>query len=365
MPLLLVPIFLSALPGVRFSGREFQKTPLCRVQTDGLKGFFALLVLLSHSAYSYDILYLMETHANTFYFFDQQIAAPFFFFAGYALCEGIREKPAYRGNLPWRKIGAFLGAVTLLNVLSLLFAALIGEAPDGKTALLTLLCLAKPYTSRLGSIGWFAAILFLLYLLTWLSFTLFREKRRAAMLWLSLLCAGLFVLFRRFHLMDFWYNTILFYPAGFWLSEGREKLFSFLQKSNGRYLLLCGASLLLYVVFYRRYRSTSGLMAFEMMTVCLLFMLVLLSQKIRIGSRFLSFAGRNALGIYLFQSIPMKLLELGEARGVYALLPSFLREGTEKLHPWLYALLAAALTLLPFALLSLVRTRRNVHDTAQ
>lgn len=365
MSLLLIPVFLCVLPRLRFSGRAFQPAPLCREQTDALKGFFALLVLLSHSAYSYDIYYLMQTRPRTFYFFDQQIVAPFLFFAGYALCECIREKPSYHGKLPLRRIGSFAAAVLALNGLSLLFAVLIGETPDGKTALLSLIGLAKPYESRLGSVGWFAVIVFLLYLLTGLSLRLFPQKRRAAILWLSLVCVGLYVLLRLLSLRDFWYNTLLFYPAGFWLSEGKKPLFAFLQKSNGRFAALCALSLGLYLLFYFWYRRTAGQTAFTLMCVFLLAMLVLLAQKIALRSRLLLFAGRYALGLYLFQSIPMKCLELAEQHGVFAALPAALSDGLGKLDAYGYAVAAAILTFLPFVLYSWMIRGRKAHDTAQ
>lgn len=346
---LLFLVGLSALPCLRFHGKGWQPNALSPRQTTAVKGIFTCVILISHSAYSYDILYLLEQHPNTAYFFDQRTVAPFLFFAGYAVGESIKNKATYRNGVPLKKIVLLYWRFAVINGLIILFSLLLGERYSPHFYLLSFLGLCKPLESRLGSCGWFVVILLLLYGITRLSFLLCKKRQTAALVLATILCSLLFGGLILLQAPDFWWNTLLLYPAGLWLSYKRDTILRLLARNNCRYLLVLAGCILCggLTAFY--YRRTANAVLFLLTSFLLMGCIILFLQKFTIGNRFLLFCGSHAFDIYLLQAIPMKLLELGEERlypALYRAAPAlhFLFETPEKINPYLYTLLAALLS---------------------
>lgn len=199
-------------------------------------------------------------------FLGQLIVVPFLFYSGFGVMESIRAK----GHSYVRRIPVDRALKTLLHfdAAVLLFLALYlfrGNTVTWKSILLSLICL-----HGFGNSTWYIFAIVTLYLITAVSFTVFRKNKAAAATAVTVLTiAEIYWLmgWQREH----WHNTLLCYSMGIWYSLFRDRIEKILMGGDVIYLTA----------------------------------LILLSMKFSLDNPLLQFLGRHIFGMYILQRLPM------------------------------------------------------------
>lgn len=199
-------------------------------------------------------------------FLGQLIVVPFLFYSGFGVMESIRAK----GHSYVRRIPVDRALKTLLHfdAAVLLFLALYlfrGNTVTWKSILLSLICL-----HGFGNSTWYIFAIVTLYLITAVSFTVFRKNKAAAATAVTVLTiAEIYWLmgWQREH----WHNTLLCYSIGIWYSLFRDRIEKILMGGDVIYLTA----------------------------------LLLLSMKFSLDNPLLQFLGRHIFGMYILQRLPM------------------------------------------------------------
>lgn len=299
-----------AAVGATATARGFQRAEcLGRSTTDSLKGVFILLVFLSHF-FSY-IPHTSPLDAAGYavhHWLLQLVVVYFMFCSGYGVREAIGKKgSAYLRAFPANRLGKTLLHMDIAVVLFCVMNLALGRSYSLKTVLLSFVC----WTS-VGNSNWYIFAVLMLYLFTWIAFSLLREKP----VWAAAAVTGLTILYilvlQWIRPMEtWWYDTVLCYCLGIWVSLYREKLLDFVTKNNLRYLLVCAVTLALFLTAH----ALRYLLAVECVSTMLFaLLLVLFSLKVAVHNPILQWCGGHVFEIFILQRIPMIVLrEVGLA----------------------------------------------------
>ncbi|MDO4344839.1 MAG: hypothetical protein Q4C50_08565 [Eubacteriales bacterium] len=205
----------------------YQKPDFCRdylskTNTMSVRGLFVLLVIASHFKQyveltgSYDTMYKRLSG-----YLSQTVIVMFLFYSGYGIYESIKAKGSgYVKAMPVRRI-----LVTFVNLALALFCflfvnRLLGISYDRRTILL-----AFTGWKTIGNSNWYIFAMMFLYIVTWLSFTVFRKHPVAAISAVTLFC-GLYMvrLYAIYPKQGWWYNTIFCYAFGMWYSFFKDDI---------------------------------------------------------------------------------------------------------------------------------------------
>ena len=278
----------------------FNDAFLDKSTADPIKGIFIFIVLLSHmrdyispGGSVFDSLY-----AAFFPMIGQLMVAMFLFYSGYGCYESFQHKENYlKGFLKKRVLKTlvnFAAALLLYVLVNLLFRF-------HYSAKEYLLCWIG--WESIGNSNWYIFTILALYCMTWLGFAV--EKKTAAKLSVpivSLLCVAYIYFMHAAGKESWWYDTSLCYPLGMMVSACKETLSQQL-KSTAKWLGWLAASLAAFLVCYK---IGSLFSFFAACFFCLV--VVILTAKLRIGNRPLSWMGKHLFEIYILQRLPMILL---------------------------------------------------------
>ena len=278
----------------------FNDAFLDKSTADPIKGIFIFIVLLSHmrdyispGGSVFDSLY-----AAFFPMIGQLMVAMFLFYSGYGCYESFQHKENYlKGFLKKRVLKTlvnFAAALLLYVLVNLLFRF-------HYSAKEYLLCWIG--WESIGNSNWYIFTILALYCMTWLGFAV--ERKTAARLSVpivSLLCVAYIYFMHAAGKESWWYDTSLCYPFGMMASACKEK-FSRQLRSTAKWLGWLAAALSAFLVSYK----IGGLFFFfSACFFCLV--VVVITARLKIGNRPLSWMGKHLFEIYILQRLPMILL---------------------------------------------------------
>ena len=296
-------VFLLALALWKTNVTAVNQDYLGRHQTDAIKGFFILLVFLSHIRG-----YISTSGVDWSYsFYDwflskvgQRMVAMFLFCSGYGVMESLQRKDRYLDSFLFRRVFLtwFHFALALL-----LFVC---------TNLITgISCSAREYVlcwtgwESIGNSNWYIFDILVLYLLTWI---VFRTGRRFSLQQnfavMFILCVLFAVMLKAADKESRWYNTVLCYPLGMAASLYRNSFFEHILNSHRawNFAILVTAVLFTGTFFF------NGIISYTVNVWCFCLLIVLLSMRIKIGNGVLEWCGRHLFPLYILQRIPMIIL---------------------------------------------------------
>lgn len=294
MDLVLLAVLLLGLWGMRL---RREGDPLSKEQTGAVNGFFVLLVFLRHtvdyiSAGPWDgIFRAIDLRL------DQLIVVPFLFYSGYGIACSIQSKGSrYVAGLPWQRLFKVWYHFAVAVALYLLLAVCMGKDYGLKRILLS-------FTGwdSIGNSNWYIFATLVMYLSTWLSFTLWRKDRRLACATLILLAVA-YILGMRQVKGIWWYDTALVYPLGVCYGMYRDRLEGWLQKKRILPWLALAVSGALFLLCFK---LQSRLFCREAMAVTFALTVLYGTMVLRIGNPVLSFLGKYTFEIYILQRLPM------------------------------------------------------------
>ena len=119
----------------------------------------------------------------------------------------------------------------------------------GRTFSLQKILLALLGWESLGNSNWYIFVMLILYLITWLAFQILKNNPVPSLLFITVLTViSMYIL--SLHKTDYWYNTMLCYPAGMWYGFFKEKI-DVKLKATKNYILAALILLALLLVVYK------------------------------------------------------------------------------------------------------------------
>ncbi len=303
-----------AIWGCKFAFRGFYgEAGFSRDVTDSVKGIFIWLVFLSHSSFyvtytaKIDILGLRISG-----YLGQLIVACFLFYSGYGVCEAIKKKGTdYLRKFPKHRVLKTLIHFDIAVMINFVTQLLLGNRFSFTRIIFGLLG-----WESLGNSNWYIFVILVLYLITWISFSLFKGNPVIPVFAATVLI-GFLTVFLYFTRPIWWYDTILCYILGMLVSIIKDEFISFITKNN----IIWASCTVLCVILFVSLHSNIGTTAFAISTLSRMFIapifaigIVLLLMKVRISNKVLVFSGRHLFEIFILHRIPLAVFkELGIA----------------------------------------------------
>lgn len=310
---LLVVIFVLCLYRLEYRFKGFNGDYLSKYRTDSIKGIFILLIVLTHSLqYIEKSTYLIDNqdssigvniYVHSLQAIGQLVVVMFLFYSGYGVGVSFKKKGAsYVKSMPRHRI---LG--TLLNydvaVLVFIIACLVLCIPiTPKQCLLSLIA-----WEDVGNSNWYIFVILVCYALTYLTLTFAGKKPILQVGLLSLLCFLTVCVLSRFR-GNWWYDTLLCYPAGFAFSTYKDKIESFIKKNYWLLLVLLCISFVL-IRYFGHFDFDKISLSSNILSIVFAFVVLMITMKFSIGNRVLEWFGKNLFPIYIYMRLPMIIIE--------------------------------------------------------
>ena len=176
----------------------------------------------------------------------------------------------------------------------MLLNLMIGNSYSIKTILLSLLG-----WESIGNSNWFIFATFCMYFSTLISFKIFKKDNKSALLLNTIFSFVYIILTMKLRGFDWWYNTILCYNLGMFISCYKDTILSFLE-NNRHYVLIF---LLIIIIFLLSYKNNYGYFVYEIISMSFVLIIFLITLKVKIGNRILLHLGKNTFNIYILQRL--------------------------------------------------------------
>ena len=267
--------------------------------TLSVKGAFVALVFCSH----------FRTYPTLIPFYDQPIicicdylgqmmVAMFLFYSGYGILESLKRKgPEYIQKFPQKRI---LKVLVQFDIAVLCFLALgffLGEQFSAKRVLLSLIA-----WDDLKNSNWYIFAILCAYVFSYLSFKWFKVK--TALFMITLLSFAYIVVVSRFK-GDYWWDTILCFPAGLYYSYMKDSFELNLRKHYFAYFIVSFVAF----VFVNHFCRLNYFILGPLRSVLFCTFLTILLFKFPVNSALLKWLGSLVFPIYILQRIPMILFK--------------------------------------------------------
>ena len=303
MNAILIVSLVMLFAGLRYHDGETVINPgyLSPENTTAIKGIFVMMVFFRHFRQYIDYSILSDKYSGIFKTFNaytgQLIVVMFLFCSGYGVMEAIKKKGRpYVMNLP-----AQHGLKTLLHFDIAICLFLILRAVFGKTFSLKRIALSLIGWSSVGNSNWYIFAVIVLYLLTFIAFAFTYRKPWMGAVIITILSI-LYIIIIREYKDSYWYNTALCYPLGIWYSLLKQKIDTFICRSEIIYWILLTGAVTAFLWFGLRKSTLVFYILWALsFTVCC----VLVSMKMSFTNRFNTFLGSHIFSIYILQRIPM------------------------------------------------------------
>ena len=316
-------IFFSITTILLISGISFREkcdfdSALEIRQANVIKGFFILLVFLSHiQPYISQSGYVFKGLDKIFLpFFNialgQNIVCMFLFYSGYGIQRQIQKKgEEYVRTIPKHRL-----LNTLLNfdiaVLAFLILAIVLKTQLSPAKIV----LAFTGWDSIGNSNWYIFDIIILYGLTYLSQT-FARKPQSQWIVFSILALA-FTIFMYCVKQIWWWDTILCYWAGVTIAFFHDRIFGLLEQHWKRWLAVCLVAFCISFVCISSIilLGNKGYATWWMMPwfwanlehVAFALCIVILTMRFDFKNTCLEWCGRLLFPIYIYQRLPMMII---------------------------------------------------------
>ncbi|HBL40304.1 MAG TPA: hypothetical protein DDY98_01520 [Ruminococcaceae bacterium] len=296
-------LVVLACIGMKVSFKGFEREDALSMRTtNSLRGFFILLVMLSHfrdycSPYksTFDVLGGRISDE-----LGQLIVVLFLFYSGYGVCEAIQKKGSgYVRSFPKNRI-----LKTLLHYdLALLPFLMVGFLFYSGFSARKMIGAFLAWDS-LGNSNWYIFAMLVLYAITWIAFSVFGKRKYLAAAAVTVLTIVYMFVVSKFQ-GYWWYDTVLCYPLGMWFSLFKTKIIPFVTRNNLVWLV----TVAVLAVGLRYTHWVGRAIWWRVAEACCFALLVVFgSMKLTVHNRVLEWLGKHTFEIFILQRLPMKLL---------------------------------------------------------
>jgi len=304
MVIFLILSLLLSLPGLKIAPLgKLHSDYISKNQTLAINGLFTLFVFLSHVSTYIKLEGIPDTAYSAFKgYMLQAVVVPFLFYSGYGIMESIKKKGRdYVKQIPEKRFLRVLLHFDIAVVLYLLVSLAFGKTYPLKHILLSL----TGYSS-VGNSNWYIFAVLGLYIITFLAFMLSGKNNTVGVILTTVLSVG-FVLGQILLKRDSWcYDTVILFSVGMIFSLVKPTAEKILKKHDLIYLSALATATVIYLFFYKK--RSGGIEFYSMWVIMFMALVVLVTMKVKIGNRALSFFGSHVFSIYILQRIPMIIL---------------------------------------------------------
>lgn len=294
---------------------DFNHEFLDKELTTCINGFFILLVFMRHFNQYVRFTGAMDLwYAKMIANVGQLLVTTFLLYSGYGIMESIKNKgKAYVNGIPKKRIWGTLYKYILAVCC---FALIANYHISFKKLLLSFIA-----WESLGNSNWYIFVILLCYIFVFISFSVCSSNKKAFIG--VLLLTLLYILFAYYTRKHWWYDTVLCYPAGMFLSLYKEKFVTFFQQRLKAILFLTGGLILLYCA--RNFMLSHGFLTkntvwifYNLTYVITAFLIVFITTIFYIKNDILEWFGANLFSFYILQRIPMICLrKAGVNQNIY------------------------------------------------
>lgn len=295
--LLLIFIVFTILT---FRPTKYNRDYLSKKNTNIIRGIFLILVFFSHFI-SYKPEF-QNTWIDTMGIkwiksIGQLMVTLFLFYSGYGIMESVAKKgKEYIDNLPKRRI---LPTIIHFDIAVLIYMLVSGYLQNSTFSIKRLI-LALVGWGGFGNSNWYIFCIVILYFIAFLSLKSFSNKRNAL---ISIFIGTvLFTVIMSFYKEPWWYNTAYCFVLGACYSVYKEKIENFIK---GKEVL---SLVYLIIIFLISGKLSANIVWFYVYTLSFTLIIILITRKINIKNIALEWIGKNLFPMYIFQRIPMILL---------------------------------------------------------
>ena len=276
-------------------------TYLSKEQTNAIKGIFILLVIFRHfKQYVGNLSILDKTLVLWDDYLDQLIVVMFLFYSGYGVFLSIKNKGKdYIDKFLVKRVLPVLAQFMAIVVVYYGIGLLMGKAYSVKQLLLSLIG-----WQSVGNSNWYIFGIISLYLITYISAVVSKEKEVSFFV-LSFVMTVFLIVGLSYVKENYWYNTLGVYFFGMLYARFEKRITKLFLNP---FVYVVGFCIFAYI--YHITRTYSGfLVCYQLMSILFAFLIVLITMRVKIGNRYLLFWGENLFPAYMLQRLPMILLQ--------------------------------------------------------
>lgn len=299
-------ILLLVIAGILLSIRtplKFNKDYLSVEQTHTVNGIFIVFVFLRHFwQYVERVGAFDEIFDAVNSGLGQMIVTSFMFYSGFGVTASIiKKKDNYLKAFPVNRI---LKTMVLFDI-AILFYAVTGLF-TGEDITIEKVLLSFIGWKSIGNSSWYIYAILCMYLISWISFSIFNKQNKKYSIFLSLSLATVltvvYMLITRRYQSGQYYNTVLCYVVGMWWYYYKEKVDALL-KSNIFCLIVTAVTTGLFAMTYIFRKK--NLVFDQLHYLLFIVFIIVITSRIQIKSSLFKCLGENLLGLYILQRLPM------------------------------------------------------------
>ncbi len=299
--LYLVLVLLLSLWGIRFTS---EGDNLSKERCNSIKGVFILLIFLTHSlqyikASGYVFTGIDLITQEMLRFIGQLVVVMFLFYSGYGVALQVNRKGIqYVNQMPYHRILKTLLNFDVAVCFFVLLALFLSQPLTVNQIFLSFLA-----WDSVGNSNWYIFVIILCYSLTYLANRISNSSKVVGFVIFFLCILAMLIL--SFVKGTWWYDTILAYPAGYLYANYRQQVEPILKKYFFPFffILVC-----IFLFTHGHGPYLRGLRP-NIMAVAFSLIIVMFTMKIKIGNSWLQWFGTNLFPLYIYQRIPMIVLQ--------------------------------------------------------
>lgn len=268
--------------------------------TNMIKGIFLLLVFIRHFVQyklPFNNSWIDSIGLNIDSRLGQLIVTLFLFYSGYGIIESFKKKKdLYLNNFVKNRI---LTTIINFNIAVIIYAVCYYLFISPNITLKKFI-LALIGWDSLGNSNWYIFCIVILYFITYLSLKSFKVKKE----YLLSITIGtlLYMIIMSFYKQAYYYNTAMCFVLGAIFSAYKENIETWLKNKE----MIC--FIYTSIIFVISYKLQSNIIWNVTNTLSFTIIILLLTRKININNKVLKWFGQNLFPLYIFQRLPMILL---------------------------------------------------------
>ncbi|MGN0521776.1 MAG: acyltransferase family protein [Eubacterium sp.] len=304
MLILLIIVLLIIFNNIKVAqGNKFFDDYLSVSQTKAINGLFTILIFFSHASQYVNFSGALDAPYMSFRkYMGQLVVVMFLFYSGFGIAESIKKKGVdYTKSIPFKRFFRvwyhFAIAVILFIIANIIRHRSFGIKEN---------LLAFTGWTSIGNSNWYMLAVFALYIITFISFMIFKKRNYLAVILVFILTALFAVFERKMGVGEYYYNTIFCYPVGMAFSLIKPYLDKIVMKHD---IIWAGGFAVLFAVYYYFSSNRTDSPVHHIIWAALAsILMVMITMKVKIGNDILEWFGNHVFSIFILQRIPMILL---------------------------------------------------------
>ena len=285
---------------------------------NGIKGFLALLIFLSHSYMSMLSLGVKLTGVEILAWrirnlLGQLIVAVLLFYSGYGVMVSVmRKKKTYLGQMWKRRIFKTWVHFAFAVLLFFLFNIVTNQ-----TYPVNIIIGAFFAWTKIGNANWYIFCVLILYILSWLAFSIVLSINSlgqrlqlsfgVAILFCMVCCYISIMASIRPIDQTYWYDTALCYPLGALFALNQEKFDKVIVCNNKNYYFSVLVVFVITGLVYKCQRMVPAI-TYNLWSCVICMLTVMLSVKFHVGNRFLYWWNDHIFSTYITRALASQII---------------------------------------------------------